>query len=149
MRLCIGLRPQKLGFSNVYNKFLWNFSFQAIQRMDISEEFTRWVKLLFGNASTAININSSHAYSFKVEKGFRQGCPLCTLHFFYRRRGPYTQYQESSLRGEAKIDHSLGGRKQYSLSQYWDDSSFMVRGNKQFIDEYLCLSIHWSFRNGK
>ena len=33
----------------------------------------------------------------------------------------------------------LGGKKQHSVSQYADDSSFMVRGDKRYVDELVRL----------
>ena len=42
-----------------------------MQRLGIGEEFTRWVKLLFGNASTAINLNGSLGNSIKIKRRIR------------------------------------------------------------------------------
>jgi hypothetical protein len=46
--------------------------------LDISEEFIRWVKLLFGSVSAVVNLNGIHGNIFKIEKGVRQGCPLAS-----------------------------------------------------------------------
>lgn len=42
----------------------------------ISEVFIRWVKPLFQNATTTVNLNGSPEESFNIEQGVRQGCPL-------------------------------------------------------------------------
>jgi hypothetical protein len=44
--------------------------------INISEKFIEWVKLLFTNASAAVNLNGSPGGNFKIERGVRQGCPL-------------------------------------------------------------------------
>jgi hypothetical protein len=52
-----------------------------MSKMGVSEEFIRWVKLLFGNASATVNLNGCPSGSFKVERGVRQGCPLAPYFF--------------------------------------------------------------------
>lgn len=44
--------------------------------MNISERFINWVKLLFENASVAVNFNGSPYNNSKIEMGGRQGCPI-------------------------------------------------------------------------
>jgi hypothetical protein len=58
--------------------------------MGISEDFIRWVKFIFGNASTTVNLNGAPSGSFKVERGIRQGCPPRPIFFSHRGRGSYT-----------------------------------------------------------
>jgi hypothetical protein len=71
----------RLDFSKAYDKVSWKFFFFTMSKMGVSEEFIRWVKLLFGNASTKINLNGCPSGSFKVERGVRQGCPLAPYIF--------------------------------------------------------------------
>ena len=66
----------KLDFSKAYDKVSWRFLFQTMHKMGIYAQFIGWVKLPFGNASAAVNINGSPGSNFKVERGVRQGCPL-------------------------------------------------------------------------
>ena len=42
-----------------------------MSKMGVSEDFTRWVKFIFGNATAAVNLNESPSGSFKVERGVR------------------------------------------------------------------------------
>ena len=49
--------------------------------MGVSEVFISWVKLLFNNATVAVNFNGCPSKSFKVEWGVRQGCPLALYIF--------------------------------------------------------------------
>ena len=59
----------KLDFSKAYDKVSWRFFFHAMHKMGISVQYIGWVKLLFGNATTAVNINKSPISNFKVERG--------------------------------------------------------------------------------
>jgi hypothetical protein len=66
----------KLYFSKAYDKISWRFLFQAMKALNISKKFIEWVKLLFTNASAAVNLNGSSGGNFKREREVRQGCPL-------------------------------------------------------------------------
>ena len=65
----------KLDFSKAYDKFSWTFLFSTMRQLNISDTFIKWVKLLFVNASAAVNLNGNPGASFKIERGVRQGCP--------------------------------------------------------------------------
>ena len=47
-----------------------------MRKLNICSTFIKWVKLLFINASAAVNLNGSPGESFKIERRVRQGCPL-------------------------------------------------------------------------
>lgn len=49
-------------FFNTYDKVSWRFLFHAMQMMGSREKFIIWAKLLFGNASTAINLKGLDLY---------------------------------------------------------------------------------------
>jgi hypothetical protein len=61
----------KLDFSKAYEKISWRFLFLTMNKMEVSEDFIRWVKLLFGNVSAAVNPNGCPSGRFKVEKRVR------------------------------------------------------------------------------
>ena len=50
--------------------------FRTMHKMNISDKFIKWVRLLFKNTMAAVNLNGSPSRTFKVERGVRQGCPI-------------------------------------------------------------------------
>ena len=66
----------KLDFSKVYDKVSWHFLFKPMKAMGICEEFIRWVKIFFTNASAAVNFNCTPGNNFKIERGVKQWCPF-------------------------------------------------------------------------
>jgi hypothetical protein len=44
----------KLNFSKAYDKVSWRIFFEAMKKINICEEFIKWVKPLFTNATTAV-----------------------------------------------------------------------------------------------
>ena len=49
--------------------------------MNICENVIKWVKLLFVNASVAVNLNGNPIGNFKIKRGVRQECPLAPYLF--------------------------------------------------------------------
>ena len=71
----------KLDFSKTYDKVSWRFLFCAMKAMNIDEVFIGWVKLLFTQASAAVNLNDNPGGNFKIKRGVMQGCPLAPYMF--------------------------------------------------------------------
>ena len=129
----------KLDFSKAYDKVSWRFFFLTMSKMGVSEVFISWVKLLFNNATAAVNFNGCPNKSFKVEMGVRQGCPLAPYLFLIVGEALTQLITKAVEEKRIKGITLLGGKKQQSISQYADDSSFMVRGEKRYVDELVRL----------
>ena len=97
------------------------------------------MKLLFGNATAAVNINGSPGRSFKVERGVRQGCPLAPYLFLIVGEVLTHIIKKAMAEGKIKGVVLPGGKKQHCISQYADDSLFMVKGEKKNVDELVRL----------
>ena len=110
-----------------------------MSKMGVSEEFIRWVKLLFNNATAAVNLNGCPSKSFKVERGVRQGCPLAPYIFLVVGEALTQLITKAVAEGRIKGITLPGGKKQLNISKYADDSSFMVRGEKRYVDELVRL----------
>ena len=113
--------------------------FHAMHKMSISTQFIGWVKFLFENVSAVVNINESPRSNFKVERGVRQGCPLAP--YLFLMVGEVLTHIIKKAIAEGRIRGVVlpGGKKQQCISQYADDSSFMVKGEKKDIDELVRL----------
>lgn len=133
----------KVDFFKAYDKVSWNF-FSKMQMMNISEKFIKWVKLLFENATATFNLNGGPGNSFKVERGIRQGCPLAPYLFLIVGEVLTHLIKKTVVEGRLRGISLPGCNKQQSNSQYVDVSSFMVRGEKQYVDELVHLLIDFS-----
>lgn len=70
------------------------FIFEASDKLGIHEEFKKWVRLPFSNASSIFNFDCSPREKYQMEKGLRQRCPpLPPLTFsIYQCNAPKTLY---------------------------------------------------------
>ena len=126
-------------FAKAYDKVSWRFLFLAMSKMGINERFVAWVKLLFGNASAAINLNGNPGKESKIERGVRQGCPLAPYIFLVVGEVLTHLIKKAEAEGRIRGITLPGDRRQQSIIQYADDSAFMIRGEKKFIDELVRL----------
>ena len=138
----------KLDFSKAYDKVSWRFLFRAMKALNICEEFIEWVKLFFTNASTAVNLNGNPGGNFKIERGVRQGCPLAPYLFLIVGEILIHMIKRAVEEGRLKGVFLPGGKKQQCISQYADDSSFMVRGTKEDVDKLVRILETFSQTSG-
>ena len=101
----------KLDFSKAYDKVSWRFLFHTMHKMGINAQFIGWVKLLFGNASAAVNINGSPGSNFKVERGVRQGCPLASYLFLIVGEALTHVFKKEVTKGRLKGVVLPGGKE--------------------------------------
>ena len=138
----------KLDFAKTYDKVSWRFLFLAMSKIGINERFVGWVKLLFGNASAAINFNGNSGKEFKIERGMRQGCSLASYLFLVVGEVFTHLIKKAEAEGRIRGMTLPGGRRQHNIIQYADDSAFMIRGEKKFIDELVRLLKFFSEASG-
>ena len=81
-------------------------------------------------ASTAISLTGNHGETFKVERGVRHGCPLAPSLILIVGKSLTHMIKKVVREGRLKRVALLGDRKQQYISQYTNDSSFMVRGGQ-------------------
>lgn len=94
---------------------------------------------MFGNASVAVNLNGNQGNNFSIERGVRQGCPIAPYLFLVVGE-VLTHIIKKVVVKERLRGITLPGRKkQQSISQYANDSLFMVRGDKRSVDEFVSL----------
>ena len=126
----------KINFAKAYDEVSWRFLFLA---MDIDEQFVGWVKLLFGSATTAVNLNGQPGKEFKIERGVRQGCPLAPYLFLIVGEVLTHLIKKTERKRRIRGITLSGGRRRQHIIQYADDSAFMIQDEKTFIDELVRL----------
>ena len=81
----------------------------------------------------------SRGNNFKIERGVRQGCLLVPYLFLIVGEVLTHIIKKAVVEGRLREIYLPGRRKQQCISQYADDSSFMVRGEKNDMDELVRL----------
>ena len=76
----------QLDFEKAFDSIEWNYMFQVLKKMNIGENFIKFVKSCYTDIYSCINNNGFTTNWFKLGRGVRQGCPLsCVLFILWRR----------------------------------------------------------------
>ena len=116
--------------------------------MNISEVFIGWIKVFFDNTSAVVNFNGNPGGNFRIERGVRQGYSLAPYLFLIVGEILTHVIKKAVAEGRLKDVYLSWEKKQQSISQYVDDSSFMVRGTKENVDELIRLLKTFSKASG-
>ena len=56
-----------------------NFLFKTMKTFGIGDTFINWVKTIYSNATSILNVNGHFSEKIPLHRGVRQGCPLSAL----------------------------------------------------------------------
>ena len=114
---------QEKAFDRVSHTFL----FKVLEKFGFGRTFISWIKLLYFNASTKININGFFTNVIPLKSGVRQGCPLSALLYVL-----VIEILALQLRANPNIvGFHIEGQKILS-SHYADDAVIKITQNKCF-----------------
>ena len=101
--------------------------FLTLETFGFGNDFIKWIKVLYGNASTQIRINGYLTNNIPLRRGLRQGCPLSMLLYVI-----YIELLALQLRKNPNlIGFIVGGEKIISL-HYADDAIITLKQNQCF-----------------
>ena len=121
---------QEKAFDRVSHDFL----FRVLDKFGFGNSFINWIKILYSNACTKININGFHTKKISLKSGVRQGCPLSALLYVM-----VIEILALQLRANPNIvGFNIQGKKIIS-SHYADDAVIKITQNKCFKEVYKDL----------
>ena len=120
---------QEKAFDRVDQDFLY----KIMKTFGIGEEFISWVKRIYSNATSVLNINGFFSERIQLNRGVRQGCPLSALLYVL-----VIEILALQLRTNPNIvGFTIEGEKIVSV-HYVDDSTIIIKQNccfKEVIKE--------------
>ena len=121
--------------TKAFDRVSWNFLFKVLHKMNFGSNFIHWIKILYTDISSRVNINGFNSNDFLLERGVRQGCPLSPL--------LYVLYSEV-LTILVKNDQDIQGFNvrgiEIKLSQYADDFTALLIGLKSLFSLFKTLN---------
>ena len=101
--------------------------FKTMDTFGFGNEFIKWIKVLYSNASTQIKVNGYLTNNIPLRRGLRQGCPLSMMLYVI-----YIELLALQLRKNPNlIGFKIGGEKIISL-HYADDAIIIIKQNQCF-----------------
>ena len=62
-----------------FDRMSHDFIFKKLERFGFGEYFINWVKTICFDTKSLVKINGYETFTFDIERGVRQGCPLSSL----------------------------------------------------------------------
>ena len=124
---------QEKAFDRVNHKFL----FKTMKAFGIGESFIGWVRTIYSNASSTLNINGYFSETIALQRGVRQGCPLSALLYVL-----VIEVLAIQLRLNPNIvGFTVGGEKIISV-HYMDDTTIIIKQNRCFKEVIKELELY-------
>ena len=114
---------QEKAFDRVDHEFLYN----TMKAFGLGDGFIGWVRLIYSNATSVLNINGFLSKRIPLKRGVRQGCPLSALLYVL-----VIEVLAIQLRLNPNlVGFSIGGEKIIS-THYLDDATIIIKQNRCF-----------------
>ena len=130
-------------FEKAFDSVSWTFIQKTLSFFNFGTSIKNWVQTFYSDISSCVLVNGSVTDWFKIGRGCRQGDPLSPYLFLLCAEIlAILVREEESIRGITIKD------KMYTLSQYADDTTFLLDGSKQSLVNTLNLLTYFSKISG-
>lgn len=119
-----------------FDRVNWSFIWKTLAKFGFGQNFIKWVKLLYSDAQSIVKVNGFLSDPLRLQRGVRQGDPLSPLLYVL-----VAEVFAISVRQDDSIEGIPVGKIKHKISQYADDTSITVVGNKSIdrIEYHLNL----------
>ena len=123
-----------IGFEKAFDSLSWSFIHKVLDIFNFIISIKNWIKTFYNNSLSCVIQNGFLSESFKLERSCRQGDPLSPYIFILCAEILAIIIQNSNNINGIRIDG-----EQYLISQYADDTSFILDGSPESL--YNTLSV--------
>ena len=131
-----------LDFTKAFDSIEWNFMFETLRKFNFSENFIKWIKLLYTKPFINIKQNGWLTQSINLERSCRQGCPVSAMIFILCCEVMSLKLTQSDNIKGITIDDT-----EYKISQSADDTALFLK-DKDSINESLKIIKQFSKYSG-
>jgi len=130
-------------FEKAFDCINWEFLYKALKFFKFPDAFIKWIKCIYTDVETCVINNGYTTKFFKVERGMRQGCPLSPILFVIA-----IELLSLYVKNNIKIDGLRYKDIEYLISQFADDTSFMLTTKKGNTEELINSLVNFSLVSG-
>ena len=118
-----------IDFEKGFDKIFHHFIFKILEKLKIGNKNLGFMKLLYNNIFSKIEINGDHTSKIKIKRGIRQGCPLNMLIFI-----TCTDLLTKKIQKNEQIKGVKFQNFYFKIAQYADDTTFAFQKYKEIED---------------
>ena len=132
-----------IDFEKAFDSLSWSFVDETLTLFNFGPSIKKWFHIFYKDANSAVTQCGFLSDFFKVERGCRQGDPLSCYIFIL-----CAEILSVKIRQNKKIKGIQINETEYKLSQFADDTSIILDGSYQSLNETLNLLEQFSLVSG-
>ena len=126
-----------------FDSVSWSFIYKVLEYFGFGQSIISWVKLFNNNAKLRINQGGNLSSFFNIGRGCRQGDPISPFLFIL-----CAEILAIMIRKNRSIKGIIINDKDHKLSQYADDTVFILDGKEKSSNETLKVLFEYSKFSG-
>ncbi|MCP3901139.1 MAG: hypothetical protein GY707_15650, partial [Desulfobacteraceae bacterium] len=111
-----------IDYEKAFDNINWNFMIKALKSFGFGNNFIKWIKVMYKNASSCIMNNGYSSEFFNLSKGVRQGCPLSALLFVI-----VVETLSNAIRSDRDIHGIIFNQHEVKISLLADDTTLFLK----------------------
>ena len=123
-----------IDFEKAFDSVSWDFMFKILKAFGMREDFCKWVDIFYKNLKSCVLVNGQASSWFDIKRGCRQGDPLSPYLFIL-----VVEILGIMVRENDKIKGIIINNTEHKLSQYVDDTEFLLAGDKTSFE--TCMDV--------
>ena len=123
-----------LDFEKAFDTLEWSFIHKTLRHFGFGSSISNGIKVFYKNIESCILNNGWASNLFELSRGVRQGCPLSPYLFILS-----VEIMAETIRSKKEIRGMSINGNEIKLSQYADDTTVILDGSEQSLQESLNL----------
>ena len=121
-----------IDFEKAYDSLSWSFMKNVLKLFNFGPSIIKWISTFYNKTQVAINQGGNLSSFFYTERGCKQGDPISQYLFIL-----CAEILAVKIKNNKKIKGIKINNKEFILTQYADDTSVILDGSEESLNETL------------
>ena len=121
-----------IDFEKAYDSLSWSFMKNVLKSFNFGASIIKWISTFYNKTQVAINQGGNLSSFFYTERGSKQGDPISQYLFIL-----CAEILAINIKNNKKIKGIKINNKEFILTQYADDTSVILDGSEESLNETL------------
>lgn len=123
-----------LDFEKAFDSINWSYMRNVLHAVGFKDDIIQWISAFYNNIRSYITVNGSRSSGFDIKRGCRQGDPISPYLFVI-----CAEVLACKIREETEINGIKIADTEYKISQFADDTSMLLNGDKASYEKLFEL----------